>query len=224
MTVHVPLSELHALIAEGRRTPGALQEALNWPKENAASVTGWRWESVDTRPAQKGRGAAFYTGGDRDTLGPAMGSWPRGPAWSAPATCWQGPADMWRHPGQDAPVADCECGYRVVKNLWTAHQYVCRNGGRPIAAVNPSGLVLVRVVTAGRWVANDGLWGMTPRNCVSAARIRPAWPAFVIDENVAAMMRDYYGTAEVYCLDDWDWKPLTEMWQRVEREGSDGSL
>jgi hypothetical protein len=88
-------------------------------------------------------------------------------------------------------------------------------GGRPVQAVNPDGLVVLRVVTAGKWVANDHLFGMTPRNCVSAARIAPAWPAFAIDKNAAAMVRDHYGTDDVHTLDDWDWKPLVALWQRL---------
>jgi hypothetical protein len=41
------------------------------------------------------------------------------------------------------------------------------------------------------------------------------WPAFVIDEKVAAMLRQHYGTNDVYTLDDWDWKPLEALWQRL---------
>jgi hypothetical protein len=58
------------------------------------------------------------------------------------------------------------------------------------------------------------------RNCVSAARIAPAWSAFVIDENAARMLRDHYGTDNVYCLDDWDWKPAAALWQRLRSAGT----
>jgi hypothetical protein len=42
--------------------------------------------------------------------------------------------------------------------------------------------------------------------------IAPVWPAFVIDETACRMVRQHYGTDDVYCLDDWDevgWHPST---------------
>jgi hypothetical protein len=32
---------------------------------------------------------------------------------------------------------------------------------------------------------------------------------------VARMLREHYGTDEVYYLDNWDWEPLVALWQRL---------
>jgi hypothetical protein len=38
----------------------------------------------------------------------------------------------------------------------------------------------------------------------------------VIDETVCRMLRQHYGTDQVFCLDDWDWGPLVALWQRLK--------
>jgi hypothetical protein len=161
-------------------------------------MIGWRWESVDTR---RGTLAAYLTLGDATTLGPSMGSFPDG-GWSAPARCWIEPMrrpEERRHPGEDAPSAKCTCGYRVFVDLKTAVDYMF-TAGQLSHQTNLHGLVLVGVETKGKTVGNDGSRNLDGYNCVSAQQIRPAWPAFVVDERAGVMLRDHYGRDDIHVV------------------------
>lgn len=172
---------------------------LDWPTK---TVVGWRWESIDTAvPAE--RFATFVTEGDRATLGSAMPSFPDG-QWSEPARCWWTDVTRQnsRHTNTEAPVEDCVCGYRVCRTLQTACRYMFPYG-RLAYHTNPLGLVLVRVQTQGKLVTNDYDANLGPWNCVSAAQIRPVWPAFTVDEKACQRLREHYGTNEIHYLPDW---------------------
>jgi hypothetical protein len=95
------------------------------------------------------------------------------------------------------------CGYRVCRTAQTAHRYLFPYGNRPQYTTNPLGLVLVRAQTRGTLVGNDYEANLAPWNCLSASQIRPVWPAFVIDGDVCAALRENYGTDDIHCLDGW---------------------
>lgn len=118
------------------------------------SVTGWRWDTMILLRAN---------------------------SWSAPATCrWP----EWKHPGRDAPVPGCTCGYRVCKDVEDAWQYLfparCPRDRSRLLGQRPR--ALIRVTTRGALAYNEHSMG--PRNCLClcAAQIKPAWPDFVVDE------------------------------------------
>jgi hypothetical protein len=38
---------------------------------------------------------------------------------------------------------------------------------------------------------------------VSANQIRPVWPAYVVDENAAQLLRAHYGTGDIHVVENW---------------------
>jgi len=132
----------------------------SWPHKDVTTVTGWRWESIDSTWDTR-RGATFMTTGDRSTVGFKMHNMPTD-GWSAPAVHLDqvaGIESKWHHPDIPAPMAACACGYRVLRFAESAFGYMFprarlmqpRRHGEPVFRTNQAGLVLVRVEgAAGR--------------------------------------------------------------------------
>jgi hypothetical protein len=64
-------------------------------------------------------------------------------------------------------------------------------------------LVLVRVETGERVIPCNHLErNLTVSNCFVTEKLRPAWPAFVVNPDLATMLREHYGCDDVFCLGD----------------------
>jgi hypothetical protein len=197
----------------------------DWPPQDATTITGWRFESIDTQHETR-RGASFMTTGDETTLGHTMFNMPDG-GWSAPAVHLDqinGIQSRWYHPDTAAPIPGCCCGFRVCRWFETAWVYMFpkpttfqpRDRNTPIFNTNARGLVLVRVEAKGSIYPTDPAaeWNLTLGSCANVQQIRPAWPAYTVDANAAERMRHHYGTDAIHTVRSWP--DLLRRWNNTK--------
>jgi hypothetical protein len=165
---------------------------------------GWRWESIDTVP-NPGQ-PAFMTSGDQTTLGPSMKSFPQPGEWSDRARCHVAVL----HADQKAPAPNCSCGYRVVATVELALHYLFR-GEQLRHQTNQAGLVLVRVEADAPVVADGFSAPLNRWLCVNVRRVRPVWPAFVINPGARRLLAAHYRSEEIFLLENWRQAPAAWM-------------
>jgi hypothetical protein len=176
-----------------RRAPSPAERSRLAEEGRPRFSVGWRFETTDPT-ALMGGPLLDALSGSPDTVGPHMGSFPAG-GWSQPAACWSFPDG---HPGREkAPVAWCSCGYRVCADIETVYNFA--RGA--LSRNSPQGWVLVRVETRGKAVANETGRNLDTSNCLSARQIRPIWPAYVVNPDLATMLREHYRRDDIYLVD-----------------------
>lgn len=183
-------------------------------------MIGWRWETTDLRD---GRSTPILEAGRSSPImaalrhlgslhlpeterpatpvptpripGNRMGSFPEG-GWSERAHCLFYPdaPHPAPHERERAPVADCMCGYRVCTDIQTCIDYLKRDNDH-------FDMVLVRVRTRGKVVANDRTRNLSNSNCRSVRYIAPAWPAFVTSAGQAAALRATYQREDIHVVE-----------------------